>query len=697
MTAEYDNPHYYINREFTSLAFNERVLHLAKNPTIPLLERLRFLCICSGNLDEFFEIRVAGIKEQIALSTQARSIDGLTPTEVLEAISRKAHVISDELYHIFNQIILPALRKEDIYFLKPKEWNEELFLWSKHFFKNEIMPVVSPIALDLAHPFPKLFNKSLNFIIELEGKDAFDRNIEYAVVHAPKPLPRMVRLPSELSLNGGHYFVHLSTIMQAHVARLFPGMEIKGCFPFRLTRNSDLFLREEEIDDLAKALQHEIFSRHYGHVVRLEIDKHCPKYMVDFLLQKHHLQHEDVYYCDGPVNLNRYLNAINQIDRPDLNFPPLVVQYPSIINYKHSIFDVLDIQDILLHHPYQSFQVVVDFIKQAARDPNVVAIKQTLYRTTSDSLMVDALVEAARSGKEVTAVVELRARFDEESNLRLANRLHDAGVLVLYGVLGFKTHAKMSLVVRRSQGKLKRYAHLGTGNYHEQTAKRYTDIGLLTADQQIGSDVQLIFQQLTGLGKTIKLKALSHAPFTLQKTLMHCINTVKLAAQEKKTAEIFIKVNGLTDKIIIDALYEASQAGVKIRLFVRGVCCLKPGIPGISDNIRVISVVGQFLEHHRVYVFRADNEEQIYCASADLMERNLYNRIEVMFPILSSQAKERIRKEIIENYQNDKTCAWEMQADGTYIQLEGNQHNAQQTLVDTFYQHMDNAKQRTEH
>lgn len=686
MTDKHDEQHYYINREFTSLAFNERVLHLAKDTKIPLLERLRFLCICSGNLDEFFEIRVAGIKEQIALSSRVRSIDGLTPLEVLETISRKVHIISDELYHTFNQILLPALRKEDIYFLKPKEWNEEILLWSKHFFKNEIMPVVSPIALDLAHPFPRLFNKSLNFIIALEGKDAFDRNIEYAVVHAPKSLPRMIRLPSELSLNGGHYFVHLAAIMEEHVSRLFPGMEIKGCYPFRLTRNSDLFLREEEIDDLAKALQREIFSRHYGHVVRLEIDKHCPKNIVDFLLQKHHLQHEDVYYYDGPVNLQRYLTAINQIDRSDLNFPPLNVQYPNIIQYKRSVFEVLDTQDLLLHHPYQSFQVVVDFIRQAARDPNVLAIKQTLYRTTSDSLMVDALVEAARSGKEVTAVVELRARFDEESNLRLANRLHEAGVLVLYGVMGFKTHAKMSLVVRRTQSKLKRYVHLGTGNYHEQTAKRYTDIGLLTADQHIGSDVQIIFQQLTGLGKTVKLKALSHAPFTLQKVLLQCIHNVRQAAQEQKTAEIFIKVNGLTDKVMIDALYDASQAGAQIQLFVRGVCCLKPGIPGVSENIRVFSVVGQFLEHHRVYVFRAGEDEQIYCASADLMERNLYNRIEVMFPILSAHAKERIRKEIIENYQNDRSCAWEMKADGTYVQLEGSRHNAQQTLIETFCQ-----------
>lgn len=681
MSINLDNPEYYVNRECTALAFNERVLQMAKDERIPLLERMRFLCICSANMDEFFEIRVAGLKEKIALTACKPGIDGLSAEEVFKLISKKAHFLSDELYHIFNNQLLPAMRKEKIFFLTPEEWNEDIQLWVKHYFKNEILPIVSPIALDLAHPFPRLFNKSLNFIISLQGKDAFDRNIDYAVVHAPRSLPRIIHLPSELCTEGSSSFVYLSSIIQTHIHRLFPGMEINGCYPFRLTRNSDLFLRDEEIVDLAVAVQRELFSRHYGHVVRLEIDKNCPPSIVDFLLQKHHLHHEDNYYCNGPVNLQRYYNAINPIDRPELNFPPLIVQYPAIVHQKRNIFTVLDSQDILLHHPYQSFEVVIDFVRQAAADPNVLAIKQTLYRTHSESKMVTALVEAARSGKEVTAVVELRARFDEESNLKLANRLHEAGVLVLYGVMGYKTHAKMILVVRRTHGKLKRYVHLGTGNYHEQTAKFYTDIGLLTSDSSITADTQIIFQQLTGLGKTVKLKALCHSPFTLQKNLLHLIEECSRAAQEGKSAEIQIKINGLTDKTMIQALYLASQAGVKITLFVRGVCCLKPGIPGISENIRVLSIISRFLEHHRLYYFHINGEEHFYGASADLMERNLYSRIEIMFPILKDNCRKRIRNEIFKNYLKDNHSVWEMQTDGTYKALHHGKHNAQEKLI----------------
>ncbi|RMX21530.1 polyphosphate kinase 1 [Legionella jordanis] len=684
MADDLDNPEYYINREFTSLAFNERVLQLAKDPRVPLLERMRFLCICSGNLDEFFEIRVAGLKEKMALSSRKFYIDGLQADEIFSQLSRKVHLLSDELYHIFNKELLPSMKKENIHFLATDEWTEDIHLWAKHYFKNEILPIVSPIALDLAHPFPRLFNKSLNFIISLRGKDAFERNIDYAVIHAPRSLPRLIHLPSELCNEGGEYFVYLSSIIETHVHSLFPGMEINGCYPFRLTRNSDLFLREEEIEDLAVAVQRELFSRHYGHVVRLEVDKCCPSKIVDFLLQKHHLHHEDAYHCDGPVNLQRYLGVINRIDRPDLNYPPLMVQYPEVVHQKRNIFNVLDEQDILLHHPYQSFDVVIDFVRQAAADPNVLAIKQTLYRTHSESVMVKALVEAARSGKEVTAVVELRARFDEESNLKLANRLHEAGVLVLYGVMGYKTHAKMTLVVRRTHGKLKRYAHLGTGNYHEQTARRYTDFGLLTCESNITSDLQLIFQQLTGLGKTVKLKALCHSPFTFQKNLLQLIEDCIQTALDGKEAEINIKVNGLTDKTMIKALYRASQAGVKINLLVRSVCCLKPGIPKVSENIRVISILGRFLEHHRVYYFRMQDEEQLYCSSADLMERNLYTRIEIMFPILDEKLRKRIKQEIFRNYLKDNSNAWEMQADGSYKPMTQGHYSAQEKLIESY-------------
>jgi polyphosphate kinase len=461
-------------------------------------------------------------------------------------------------------------------------------------------------------------------------------------------------------------------------------MEINGCYSFRLTRNSDLFLRDEEAEDLAAAVQRELFSRDYGHVVRLEIDADCPEAITEFLLQKYHLHHEDLYLCDGPVNLQRYLSAINKINRPHLNYPPFTPQYPDVAKFKHNLFQILDGQDILLHHPFQSFDVVIDFVHQAASDPNVLAIKQTLYRTHFNSIMVQALVEAARSGKEVTAVIELRARFDEESNLKLANRLHEAGVLVLYGVVGFKTHAKMTLVVRRVHGKLKRYVHLGTGNYHEETAKRYTDLGLLTAHPAITSDTQIIFQQLTGLGKVLKLKELCHSPFTLQKNLLRLIDECRMAASKNHEAEIMIKVNGLTDLTMIQALYGASQAGVKINLIVRGVCCLRPGISGVSENIRVVSVVGRFLEHHRVYYFRFDKEEHYYCSSADLMERNLYSRIEVMFPILDDTCRKRIKQEIFKNYLKDNCNTWEMKSNGTYKPIRNGTHNAQESLLEYY-------------
>ncbi len=678
-----DDPECYINREFSAIAFNQRVLALANDERVPLLERMRFLSICSSNLDEFFEIRVAGLKEKIALSSGKLTIDGLRPEEAFSLISQKIHLLIDELYDTFNKKLLPALDKEDIHFLELEEWTEDIHLWAKHYFKHEIQPVISPIALDLAHPLPELINKSLNFIISLSGKDAFDRNINYAVVHAPRSIPRVIHLPSELCGNG-HSFVYLSSIITTHVNSLFPGMEISGCYAFRLTRNSDLFLREEEIDDLAKAVQRELFSRHYGHVVRLEIEKNCPEKITDFLLQKYHLRHEDTYYCDGPVNIQRFMAAINNIDRPDLNYPVFIAQYPQFPKSERNLFSILDEQDILLHHPYQSFEVVIDFVRQAAADPNVLAINQTLYRTHSESVMVDALVNAAHSGKEVTAVIELRARFDEESNLKLANRLHTAGVLVLYGVVGYKTHAKMTLVVRRTHGKLKRYVHVSTGNYHEQTAKKYTDLGLLTAEPSITSDTQIIFQQLTGLGKVVKLKSLSHSPFTLQKTLLYYIEQCAEAALEKIDTEILLKVNGLTDKTMIQALYKASQAGVKINLLVRGVCCLKPGLPGISDNIRVLAFAGRFLEHHRVFYFRKDEEESYFCSSSDLMERNLYHRIEIMFPILDEQCKKRIKQEIIKNYLKDNSNTWEMHSDGTYKLMKQGTHCAQEKLIQLY-------------
>lgn len=683
MTIDLDNTDFYINREFSLLAFNERVLDLAKDPSKPLLERLRFLCICSGNLDEFFEIRVAGLKEKIAAASSKVGIDGRHPEDVFNELAHRTHLLIEAIYSTYNQQLIPSLKAEHIHFYNENEWTDDIRLWTKHYFNHEIKPIISPIALDPSHPLPRLFNKSLNFIVSLSGKDAFDRNIDYAVVHAPRSIPRMIRLPSELS-EEADCFVYLSSIIKTHIHLLFPGMEINGCYAFRLTRNSDLLVREEATEDLAAAVQRELFSRHYGHVVRLEIDEQCPDIITEFIQQKYQLHYDDTYHCDGPVNLQRHINVIDHIKRPDLKYPCLTPVFPHIQKSEPNLFNVLDKQDILLHHPYESFDMVIDFVRQAAADPKVYAIKQTLYRTPDESVMVQSLVDAARSGKEVTAVIELRARFDEESNLRLANQLHEAGVLVLYGVVGFKTHAKMTLIVRHANGRLKSYVHLSTGNYHEETTKRYTDLGLLTASPVITADVQSIFQQLTGLGRAAKLKAIWHAPFTLDKHLLQLIEECQHHATEGMSCEIFIKVNALTDKTIIQALYRASQAGVKITLVVRGICCLKPGIKDVSNHIRVVSIMGRFLEHHRVYYFKRGDEEQYYCASADLMERNLYHRIEVMFPILDEHCQKRIKCEIINNYQKDNTDAWELKSDGHYKKLTQQTHSAQEMLLERF-------------
>jgi polyphosphate kinase len=677
---DHDN---YLNREFTALEFNDRVLQLAEDERTPLLEKMRYLCICSNNLDEFFEIRVAGLKERIAVAPQKADLDGRNADDVFNQLSKNTHLLIERLYKFFNTKLLPEMRKENIYFYHAKDWTEDIKMWVKHYFKNEVLPIVSPIALDLAHPFPQLFNKSLNFIVSLQGKDAFERNINYAIVHAPRALPRVIHLPSELC-GESHFFVYLSSIMKAHIHNFFPGMEIKGCYSFRITRNSDLFLNDEGADDLAVAIQRELSSRHYGNVVRLEIDHDCPESITNFLLHKYHLRHDDVYYCDGPVNLQRHMSTIKQIKKSKLEYPPFTPQFPISNKHQNNLFNLLDEEDILVHHPFQSYNTVIDFVKQAATDPHVLAIKQTLYRTHVNSVMVQALVEASLSGKEVTAIIELRARFDEESNLRLATRLQDAGVLVLYGIVGFKTHAKMTLVVRRVHNKLKPYVHLGTGNYHEETTKIYTDFGLLTSHPEITADTQSIFQQLTGLGKMVKLKKLYHSPFTLQKRLLDLIGQCSDAAKKGRESKIMIKVNGLSDQTIIEALYAASQNGASITLIIRGVCCLRPKIPGISDNIRVISIVGRFLEHHRIYYFKYDKEEHYYCSSADLMERNLYARIEIMFPILCEVGRKRIKEEVFKNYLKDNTNTWELQKNGSYKTNRNGDYSAHNTLLELY-------------
>nr|WP_274520674.1 polyphosphate kinase 1 [Ectothiorhodospira variabilis] len=679
------NPELYLNRELSLLGFNQRVLELAKQENMPLLERLRYLCISSTNLDEFFEIRVAGLKQQLALGVSNPGADGLSAGEQLARVGQCAHDLVDDQYSTLNDILIPALAEANIRFVRRTQWTSDQAAWVKEFFNMELLPVLSPLGLDPAHPFPRILNKSLNFIVTLEGKDAFGRESRMAVVQAPRSLPRLARLPRELA-KGDHDFVFLSSILHAHVGELFQGMKVTGCYQFRLTRNSDLFVHEEEIDDLLMALEGELPQRNYGEAVRLEVADNCPDKVADFLLRQFKLGREDLYQVNGLVNLNRLMAVHELVDRPDLKFPPFVPALPPSLTSASDIFHTIRRGDVLLHHPYQSFVPVVEFIRQAARDPNVLAIKQTLYRTGVRSQLVDILVEAAQAGKEVTVVIELRARFDEEANIQLANRLQDAGAHVTYGVVGYKTHAKLLMVVRREKSQIKRYVHLGTGNYHAGTARAYTDLGLLTADKVVGEDVHKIFQQLTGLGKVSKLRKLLQSPFTLHSGMIERIDREIEHAKANRGGRIIARMNSLIEPRLVQALYRASQGGVKIDLVVRGICSLRPGVPGVSENIQVRSVMGRFLEHSRVFYFKNGDTPEVFLSSADWMQRNFFRRVETAFPVDHPDLRERVLNESLLAYVADNTQTWVLQSDGTYQRLKptGNQkpRSAQQELLE---------------
>lgn len=668
------HPGLYINRELSLIQFNWRVLRQALDESLPLFERLKFLFISASNLDEFFEVRVADLIEQAIYEPDNRGPDGLSPQETLVEIAKAAHQIVEEQYRILNDVMFPQLEAEQIRFIRRRNWSPEIAAWVGEYFHREILPVVSPVALDPAHPFPRLVNKSLHFIVELDGKDAFGRQPGYGIVHVPRSLPRILRLPDKLCTSCDdfeHNFVFLSSMIHAHTQELFPGMTINGCYQFRLTRDSDVWIDEERTEDIAKALKKELLARPFGNAVRLEVSDACPPHVSEYLLQQFDLTERDLYQVNGPVNLTRLMAITQVIDRPDLKFPPFTPGIPKRLRIKKGdIFDAIRGGDILLNHPFEGFSPVIDFVRKAASDPNVLAIKQTLYRTGAESELVQALIEAARAGKEVTAVVELRARFDEQANLELASQLQEAGALVVYGVVGYKTHAKMILVVRREHDGIRRYVHLGTGNYHASTAKLYTDFGLLTANPDIGEDVHKVFQQLTGTCKTLKLKKLWQSPFSLHKNLLAHIQKETEIAQAGRPGRIIARMNALTEEHVIRALYRASQAGVQIDLIVRGICALRPGLPGISENIRVRSVVGRFLEHPRIYYFGNDGQELLVCASADWMDRNLNRRIEVAFPIEDKKLFDRIKKEGIQLYLDDNSQSWELQPDGSYIKLK---------------------------
>ncbi|WP_424682788.1 polyphosphate kinase 1 [Frateuria sp. YIM B11624] len=681
--ADLAAPELYFSRELAALEFNFRVLAMARDAQVPLLERLRYLSIVANNLDEFFEVRVAMLKHHHAYGSAAPGPDGLSSGELLTRIRARVLDLVTDQYATWQEQLRPQLDAEGIRFLTRHQWNPVQRRWLQGYFEHEVLPVLSPLGLDPAHPFPRILNKTLNIAVVLQGRDAFGHEGHMALVRAPRSLPRIVKLPAEVG-GGGDNFVFLAELLQAFVDLMFPGFKVVGSYQFRVTRNSELIVEEAEVENLARALSEELLGRGYARPVRLEIANDCPKAITAMLVANFELEESDVYRCDGPVNIIRAGGIYDQVDRPELKFPRFVPCLPSAIEPGANLFELIGQRDVLLHHPYESFAAVVDLLRQAAADPNVLAIKQTLYRAGEDTPLVDLLVEAARNGKDVTVVIELRARFDEEANIRLATRLQEAGVQVVYGVVGYKTHAKMMLIVRREAGTLRRYVHLSTGNYHQANSRLYTDIGLMTADPEIGEDLHKVFQQLSGLGSVISLKRLLHSPFTLYRSVVAKIERETAHARAGRSARIVAKLNALNESHVIEALYRASQAGVEIDLIVRGACTLRPGLPRISERIRVRSIVGRFLEHSRVYWFANDDKPEIYCASADWMERNLMRRIEVAFPILDPALAKRVFDETLANGLADNTQAWLLGSDGRYTRATpGDQppHSAQQTLL----------------
>ncbi len=663
------SPEHFLNRELSFLAFNQRVLKQASDDELPLLERLKFLCISSTNLDEFFEIRVSGAKQRREVSSAPAGPDGLTPAQLLDRVAEATDALVTEQYRLLNDVMIPALGAEGIRFIRREHWTHEQSAWLEEYFHKEVVPVLSPTTLDPTRPIPRILNKSLNFIVSLKGHDAFGGKCSRAIVQAPRSLPRLIQLPPELSGNEGRNsdFVFLSSIIHAFVDQLFRGIEITGCYQFRVTRNSDLYIDDEDFDDLARALASELVESRYGAAVRLETAHDCPEELAQYLLRHFQLEQSDLYRVSGPVNLNRLMAVYDLVDRPDLKFRDFTPGIPSQL-VSNNIFKAISEGDILLHHPFESFGPVTDFVYRAANDPDVLAIKQTLYRTTADSPIVESLVQAARSGKEVTALVELRARFDEAANIELANKLQQAGAHVVYGVVGYKTHCKMILVVRRENHRLRRYVHLGTGNYHPGTARAYTDYGLFTADKRIGEDVHQVFMQLTSLMKTSSLSLIAQSPFNLHQQLIEKIKREIENVRAGGNGHIIAKLNSLVEPEIIETLYRASQAGVMIDLIVRGLCCLRPGVPGLSDNITVRSIIGRFLEHTRCYYFHNNGDIEVYCASADWMDRNFFRRIEVMFPILDPEIRQRLISDL-DTYLEDNTQAWVLDGEGHYRRI----------------------------
>jgi len=653
----------YNNRELSLLEYHQRVLDEADDLNNPLLERLKFLCIVAANLDQFFEVRVAGLKQQRLSHLSLAGSDGMSPSEQLAAISGRVRQMVNDLYRIWRERLIPALEENNIFFLRCDELTPEEKQYYTNYYQKSVHPVLTPLAVDPVHPFPQLLNKSLNVAVELEG-DAISTTL--GVVQVPHILPRL--LPYRAGERGMYRYIFIGNLIQSHVDSLFHGVTVKGAYQFRVTRNSNLYLDEEETDNFLETVEHELRNRSRGDAVRLEVQSDCPQHIAEQLLQTFSLTEEDLYRVDGPINFLRLMPVTEEVDRPDLKFRPFVPTRVTLPESKQDIFSQIRSRPILLHHPYDSFETVLDFLRQAAEDPQVMAIKQTLYRTGRNSPIVEALAEASESGKQVTVVIELKASFEEAANIKWARMLQEAGAQVIYGIAGLITRAKLALVVRREENGIRRYLHLGTGNYNPVTARGYEDFGLLTSDPIITDDTAELFNWLTGVSLFPELQKLKAAPKGLQEFILELIQRETRHAIEGKPAGIYVKVNALVDQDVIKALYAASQAGVTIRLLVRGVCCLRPGIPGVSENITVRSIVGRFLEHSRVYRFENAGNPEIYLGSADWTERNFFRRVETSWPVDDPVLRERVEK-MLEVYWQDNVKAREQRAEGSYVRV----------------------------
>ncbi|KQP09100.1 polyphosphate kinase 1 [Pseudorhodoferax sp. Leaf265] len=674
-----------LDRDHSILAFNERVFDWARRDDVPLLERLRYLCIVSSNLDEFFEVRAAAHLE----AHSARAAGSIYTPESYRALSEAAHDLVTRQYALFNDVLAPALAREQIQILSHSERDSAQRAWVHQYFEREVRPLLVPTGLDPAHPFPLVANKSLNFIVQLTGRDAFGRENDIAIVKVPRVLPRVIRVPDKLS-GGRTLAVLLSSVIRAHLSELFPGRQVGQFSQFRVTRHSDLAVDEEEVNNLRTALRQGLEYRHYGQAVRLEVSASCDVHLADFLLQQFKLPELALYRVHGPVNLARLTQLVDLVDERRLMFPEHKPVWPLGFPVDGSLFERLREGDVLVHQPFESFDAVLALLREAVHDPAVLAIRQTIYRTGSDPELMGLLREAVRRGKEVMVVVELKARFDEEANINWAEMLEGIGAQVVYGVVGLKTHAKMLLITRREGRKLRRYGHLSTGNYNPRTARLYTDLSYFTADDKLTTDMEQVFVHIAGQSRLAHMSRLLVAPFHLQKAMLERVAAAGEAAAAGQTARIIVKTNALTDEQLVRALLKAGQQGARIDLIVRGACTLPAQLPGVSDNIRVRSVVGRFLEHTRVFYFRQGEEEQLFLSSADWMSRNMLRRIELAWPVTDPQLRQRVIDECLVPYLHDGCDAWALGPDGRYTRAEncvgpdGQRHSAQLALVQRF-------------